>query len=43
LEEKADILGVGNKVEIWNTDFWAEENESSTPESIAATMMELGF
>ena len=43
LESKADILGVNNKVEIWNTDLWAEENENTTPESIADIMAELEF
>lgn len=43
LEEKADILGVNNKVEIWNTALWAEENENTTPESIADIMAELDF
>lgn len=43
LEEKADILGVNNKVEIWNTALWAEETKNSTPESIAEIMAELDF
>lgn len=43
LEDKADILGVNNKVEIWNTALWSEENESITPESIADIMAELEF
>ena len=43
LEEKADILGVNNKVEIWNTALWAEEMESNTPESIADIMVGLDF
>ncbi len=43
LESKADILGVNNKVEIWNTDLWAEENANTTPESIADIMAELEF
>ena len=43
LEEKADILGVNNKLELWNTDLWQQENESITPESIADIMAELEF
>ena len=43
LDSNADILGVNNKVEIWNTDLWAEENENTTPESIANIMAELEF
>ncbi|MBE6787672.1 MAG: division/cell wall cluster transcriptional repressor MraZ, partial [Ruminococcaceae bacterium] len=43
LEEKAYILGVNNKLELWNTDLWQQENESITPESIADIMAELEF
>ncbi len=43
LEEKADILGVNNKVEIWNTALWTEECQNNTPESIADIMAELDF
>lgn len=43
LEDKADILGVNNKLEIWNTELWDAENESITPESIADIMADLDF
>ena len=43
LETEAHIIGVDTNLEIWNKELWQKENSDYTPESIAATMMELGF
>ncbi len=43
LEAQADIIGMDSNIEIWNTEQWVSENETYTPEAVAAVMEELNF
>ncbi|MBQ8648894.1 MAG: division/cell wall cluster transcriptional repressor MraZ [Clostridia bacterium] len=43
LENEAHIIGMDTNLEIWSNALWAEENDTYTPESVAAIMEELNF
>jgi len=44
LTKDVAIIGVGNRVEIWDAEKWAEVNSVETAsENIAAVMEEIGF
>ena len=44
LSKEVSIVGVGNRVEIWDAEKWAEINTVETAsENIAAVMEEIGF
>ena len=43
LESEAHIIGMDSNIEIWNTELWNNENDTYTPESVAAIMEELNF
>ena len=42
-EKSATFLGVGNRVEIWSTERWKQEQEKEDTAGIAQSMYELGF
>lgn len=43
LENEAHIIGMDTNLEIWSNALWAAENDTYTPESVAAIMEELNF
>ncbi len=45
LEKDVTIVGVGNRVEVWNKDRWKQymEGESLSPESLSDTFAMLGI
>ena len=42
-DKSATFLGVGNRVEIWSTERWKQEQEKEDTAGIAQSMFELGF
>ena len=43
LEKDVVVIGVSNRVEIWDKESWESQAQSLTPDSIVEAMSQLGF
>ena len=43
LDKNVTVIGVGDHVEIWDAQLWANERTSENADDIAATLAELGL
>jgi MraZ protein len=43
LDKSATVVGMGNHTEIWNTEAWEAVSAEQTDDTLAESMIELGF